>query len=197
MLLTGDYWIRLTTGPGGQSNLIRPASLTLDGRPLTESPRFRSPRSGGRNPAPPSSQTNAPAVAAPVGSTDGDRAEPGRGRRIRPVPPGITREHVLAAMAELNTGVRHDFHEPTKYYVAHEGTYYAPKAVVGLAARHAFGRRFTRRRGRRPTTSWSWTSPADDSGSRPRCRTTRCSGSCSRRRTGSRTPRSGGCSTSP
>jgi hypothetical protein len=60
--------------------------------------------------------------------------------RPRAIPRGITREHVLAAIAELDDGVEHDFHEPTKYYAAHDEMNYPPKAVVGLAARHALGR---------------------------------------------------------
>ena len=56
------------------------------------------------------------------------------------IPPGITREHVLKALAELDAGVGHPFGEPTAYQLVYEGKSYPPKAVVGLAARHLLGR---------------------------------------------------------
>lgn len=55
------------------------------------------------------------------------------------IPRGLTREHVLLALADLDLGVGHPFGEPTKYELVHEGKRYAPKAVIGLAHRHAFG----------------------------------------------------------
>lgn len=71
--------------------------------------------------------------------SDAQTSAPGDAGGKRPVPAGITREHVLAAITDLNDGVSHDFSEPTGYYLVHDGLYYAPKAVVGLAAGHAFG----------------------------------------------------------
>jgi hypothetical protein len=56
------------------------------------------------------------------------------------IPPGLKREHVLLALAELDAGVAHLFGEPTRYELVHEGVRYAPKAAVGLACRHLLGR---------------------------------------------------------
>jgi hypothetical protein len=52
---------------------------------------------------------------------------------------GIEREHVLAAIRDLDAGTKHPFHESTKYDLVYEGRRYAPKAVFGFAARHAAG----------------------------------------------------------
>jgi hypothetical protein len=56
------------------------------------------------------------------------------------IPEGLTREHVLRALAELSTGADHPFGEPTGYELLHEGRRYPPKAVIGLAYRHLAGR---------------------------------------------------------
>jgi hypothetical protein len=56
------------------------------------------------------------------------------------IPEGLTREHVLLALAELRAGADHPFGEPTGYELLHEGGRYAPKAVIGLAYRHLAGR---------------------------------------------------------
>jgi hypothetical protein len=55
------------------------------------------------------------------------------------IPAGLTREHVLKALAELDAGVEHPFGTPTKFEVVHGGKRYAPKAVIGLACRHLLG----------------------------------------------------------
>lgn len=55
------------------------------------------------------------------------------------IPDGITQEHLLAAIADLNSGVPHRFGESTGYDVLHEGRRYPPKAVVGLAAGKILG----------------------------------------------------------
>lgn len=52
---------------------------------------------------------------------------------------GIEREHVLAALRDLDSGVTHRFHESTKFDLAYRGRRYPPKAVYGLAAKHAAG----------------------------------------------------------
>lgn len=52
------------------------------------------------------------------------------------IPRGLTREHVLRALADLDAGVGHPFGSPTGYELVHEGRHYPPKAVVGLAYRH-------------------------------------------------------------
>src|SRR5690349_19480259 len=56
------------------------------------------------------------------------------------LPPGLTREHVLSALAEIDAGITHPFGPPTGYYLVYEGKRYAPKAVAGLATRHLLGR---------------------------------------------------------
>jgi len=56
------------------------------------------------------------------------------------IPSGLTREHVLQAMTDLDSGAAHPFGEPTGYELVHEGKRYAPKAVVGLACRYSVGR---------------------------------------------------------
>lgn len=59
------------------------------------------------------------------------------------IPPGITREHVLAAVADYNAGVQHAFGPSTKYDLVYEGQRLPPKAIVGLAAKHATGHLLT------------------------------------------------------
>ena len=49
------------------------------------------------------------------------------------IPKGLTREHVLRALADLDAGIEHPFGSPTGYELVHEGKRYPPKAVVGLA----------------------------------------------------------------
>jgi hypothetical protein len=56
------------------------------------------------------------------------------------IPAGITRDHVLRALADLDSGFSHPFGQPTGYELLHEGQRYAPKAVVGIAYRHLAGR---------------------------------------------------------
>lgn len=57
------------------------------------------------------------------------------------VPPtkSIRPEHVFAALTDLDRGVEHRFHESTKFDLVHHGRRYPPKAVYGLAAKHATG----------------------------------------------------------
>lgn len=50
------------------------------------------------------------------------------------IPSGITRQHIVAAIRDLDQGASHAFGESTGYDVLFEGRRYAPKAVVGLAA---------------------------------------------------------------
>ena len=56
------------------------------------------------------------------------------------IPAGLTQEHVLHALADLDAGVAHPFGPPTGYELVHQGRCYAPKAVVGLACRYSIGR---------------------------------------------------------
>jgi hypothetical protein len=56
------------------------------------------------------------------------------------IPPGLTREHVRRALANLDAGADHPFGPPTGYELVHDGKRYAPKAVVGLACRYSVGR---------------------------------------------------------
>ena len=52
------------------------------------------------------------------------------------IPAGITSEHILAALAELDRGVEHGFGRATKFQLVDSGRSYDPKAVIGLAVRH-------------------------------------------------------------
>ena len=56
------------------------------------------------------------------------------------IPAGLTRTHVLQALADLDAGVDHPFGQPTGYEVLHEGKRYPPKAVIGLACKCSLGR---------------------------------------------------------
>lgn len=56
------------------------------------------------------------------------------------IPAGLTKEHVLTALSELDRGLQHPFGPSTGYELIHEGRHYAPKAVVGVASRHVMGR---------------------------------------------------------
>lgn len=52
---------------------------------------------------------------------------------------GIGAEHVRAAFKDLDQGVKHPFHDSTGYDLVYQGRRYPPKAVLGLAAKHASG----------------------------------------------------------
>src|SRR4051812_42143386 len=56
------------------------------------------------------------------------------------IPNGLSREHVLQALADLDAGGEHPFGAPTGYELVHEGRRYSPKAVIGLACRALLGR---------------------------------------------------------
>lgn len=56
------------------------------------------------------------------------------------IPAGLTQEHTLRALADLDTGIDHPFGAPTGYELVHDGKRYPPKAVVGLAFRYPLGR---------------------------------------------------------
>jgi hypothetical protein len=56
------------------------------------------------------------------------------------IPAGLTREHVLKALVDLDAGIDHPFGPPTGYELVHDGKRYPPKAVVGLACRYSVGR---------------------------------------------------------
>jgi hypothetical protein len=56
------------------------------------------------------------------------------------IPSGLTRDHVLQALADLDAGVDHPFGQPTGYELVHEGKQYAPKAAIGLACKYSQGR---------------------------------------------------------
>ena len=55
------------------------------------------------------------------------------------IPEGISRDHVLEALAKLDSGVSHQFAESTKYDLVYEDRSYPPKAVLGLAAKEVTG----------------------------------------------------------
>lgn len=56
------------------------------------------------------------------------------------IPAGLTREHVLNAIADLDAGLDNPFGTPTGYELLHDGKRYAPKAAVGLACQYSIGR---------------------------------------------------------
>src|SRR4051794_30738949 len=56
------------------------------------------------------------------------------------IPAGLTQDHVLRALADLDAGADHAFGPPTGYELVHRGKRYAPKAAVGLACRYSTGR---------------------------------------------------------
>ena len=49
---------------------------------------------------------------------------------------GITREHVLKAIADLDAGIQHRWGKSRKHDLIYEGKRYPPKAVLGLAICH-------------------------------------------------------------
>jgi 5-methylcytosine-specific restriction protein A len=49
------------------------------------------------------------------------------------IPDGITRQHIVEAIRDLDRGTRHVFGESTGYDVLYDNRRYAPKAVIGLA----------------------------------------------------------------
>lgn len=59
---------------------------------------------------------------------------------IKSIPKGINKVHVLKALADLDSQIAHDFGEARKWALVHDGHRYPPKAVIGLAARYAFGK---------------------------------------------------------
>jgi hypothetical protein len=56
------------------------------------------------------------------------------------IPKGLTREHVLRALDELDAGAEHSFGTPTGYELLHDGKHYPPNAVIGLAYKYLAGR---------------------------------------------------------
>lgn len=56
------------------------------------------------------------------------------------IPAGLTQDHVLRTLADLDAGIVHPFGSPTGYELIHDNKRYAPKAVVGLACRYSIGR---------------------------------------------------------
>jgi hypothetical protein len=55
------------------------------------------------------------------------------------IPKGLTREHVVKALADLDAGIEHPFSRSTGYELVQEGKRYSPKAVVGVAFRYLTG----------------------------------------------------------
>ena len=50
-----------------------------------------------------------------------------------PIPPGLTREHILAALSDLDAGIPTRFGRSVKYDLVYEGRRYSPKAVLAQA----------------------------------------------------------------
>jgi len=51
----------------------------------------------------------------------------------------VEASHIYSALEELDSGIDHPFGLSTKYDLLHRGRRYPPKAVMGLAVRHACG----------------------------------------------------------
>ena len=56
------------------------------------------------------------------------------------ISPGLTREHVLRALADLDASAEHPLGPPAGYELAHGNKRYAPNAAVGLACLYHLGR---------------------------------------------------------
>ena len=55
------------------------------------------------------------------------------------IPEGLTQQHILLALQDLDAEIEHPFGPPTGYEVVQDGKRYPPKAVVGIAFRHLIG----------------------------------------------------------
>lgn len=55
------------------------------------------------------------------------------------IPNGLTKQHILSALADLDSGIEHSFGPATGYELVHDGKRYPPKAVIGLAFKHMPG----------------------------------------------------------
>jgi hypothetical protein len=55
------------------------------------------------------------------------------------IPEGLTQQHILLALADLDSSIAHPFGPSTGYELRHDGKRYAPKAVIGLAYKHLTG----------------------------------------------------------
>jgi 5-methylcytosine-specific restriction protein B len=55
------------------------------------------------------------------------------------IPEGITRDHVLQALREIDAGAAGDFGPSTKYDLLYENRRYSPRMVIGLAAKAVNG----------------------------------------------------------
>lgn len=60
----------------------------------------------------------------------------------RPPLDDLTKEHVVAALVDLDAGVDHGFGAETLYQLVHDGRRYPPKAVVGQALWRLTGQRY-------------------------------------------------------
>lgn len=58
----------------------------------------------------------------------------------KPIPKGLTRDHVLFALADLDSGAEHPFGPAIGYELVYQGRRYPPKAVIGLAFKRKDGR---------------------------------------------------------
>lgn len=55
------------------------------------------------------------------------------------IPEGLTQQHILSALADLDSGINAPFGPATGYELVHNGKRYAPKAVIGLAFKYLTG----------------------------------------------------------
>ncbi|MFM7111980.1 MAG: hypothetical protein ACKO26_12610, partial [Planctomycetota bacterium] len=53
------------------------------------------------------------------------------------IPSGLTRNHILQTLSEMDAGLSHSFGTATGYELIFGNKKYAPKAVIGLACRYS------------------------------------------------------------
>jgi len=58
-----------------------------------------------------------------------------------PIPTGLNRNHVLAALSAIDNGIEHEFGQSTKFDLIYKGNRYPPKAVLALACENMTGTR--------------------------------------------------------
>ena len=67
------------------------------------------------------------------------------------IPVGLTKEHVLLALNDLDSGIEHEFEEATDYRLVYNGKTYAPKGggwdrISASNEQRPIARRFQRRK---------------------------------------------------
>lgn len=125
---------------GEERTLTGSSVRYFDERPLDRQPWFQSLKSEVANFSVGFQEVKRPEVIAALDALMEAAPKPlKRFRRSGDIPEGITREHVLAAIADTRRGIEHTFRPSTTYDLVHEGHRYPPMAVMGLAAQRLTG----------------------------------------------------------